>query len=89
MREVPPGNLAQRVLRAVTVLLALLEKEALKDLRVQLDSLDPKALLDPLGRMACQDTLDNVERLDFKARLAPQGQGVLLDHRDQLGRLVQ
>ncbi|KAJ8784613.1 hypothetical protein J1605_007964, partial [Eschrichtius robustus] len=53
----------------------------LKDLKVQLDSLDQKALLDHLERMACQDTLGNVERLGFKARPALLGQGVLLDHR--------
>ena len=70
-------------------LLALLVKEVLKDLKVQLDSLDQKALQDHLGKMACQDTLGNVERLDFKARPALLGQGVLLDHRDQLVRLVQ
>lgn len=70
-------------------LLALLVKEVLKDLKVQLDSLDQKALLDHLEKMACQDILGNVERLDFKARLALLGQAVLLDHRDQLVRLVQ
>lgn len=88
-REAPLGNPAQRALQVVMALQALLVKEALKDLRVQLGSLDQKALLVHLGRMAYQDTLDNVERLDFKARLAPLGQGVSLDHRDQLARLVR
>lgn len=89
VQEVPLGNLVQRALQVVMALLVLPVKEALKDLRVQLDSLDQKALLDHQGRMVCQDTLGNVERLDFKARLVLQGQGVSLDHRDQLVRLVQ
>lgn len=89
VREVPLGNLVQRALQVVMALLALLVKEVLKDLRARLDSLDQKALLDHLGRMACQDTLGNVERQDFKARLALLDQEVLLDHRDQLVRLVQ
>lgn len=88
-QEVPLGNQVQRALQVVMALLALLVKEVLKDLKVQLDSLDQKALLDHLEKMACQDILGNVERLDFKARPALLGQGVLLDHRDQLVRLVQ
>lgn len=89
VQEVPRGNLVPRARQVVTAPLALLVKEALKDLRVQLDSLDQKALLDHLERMAFRDTLGNVERLDFKARPALLGQGVLLDHRGPLVRLVQ
>lgn len=89
VREVPLGNLVQRALLAVTVLLALLVKEALKDRRVLLDSLDQKALLDRQGRMACPGTLGSVGRRDFKARLGLLGQGVLLDHRGPLVRQVQ
>lgn len=62
---------------------------ALKDLRVLLGFQDQKALQDHLGKMACRDTLGNVEKQDFKARLALLVQEVLLDHRDQLVRLVQ
>lgn len=87
--EVPRENLGQRVLRVVMALLALQVKEALKDLRVQLDSLDQKALLVLLGRMDYQDTLDSVEKLDFKAKQVPLGQEVWLDHRDRLVKLVQ
>lgn len=89
VQEVPRGNLVPRARQVVTAPLALLVKEALKDLRVQLDSLDQKALLDHLERMAFRDTLGNVERLDFKARPALLGQGVLLDHRGPPVRLVQ
>lgn len=67
---------------------ALLEREARKDLRVRLDSQDLKALLDHLGRTACQGTLGNVERLDFKARPVLLGPGALLDHRGPLARPV-
>lgn len=88
-QEVPRGNQGQRELLVVMVLLALQVKEVLRDLRVQLDSLDQKALLVHLGKMDYQDTLGNVERLDFKARLGPLDQVVLLDHRDPLVRLVQ
>lgn len=87
-REAPPGSRVRRALRAVTAPQALLAREALKDLRVRLDSQDQKALLDHLGRMACQGTLGNVERLDFKARPAPLGPGALLDHRGPLARPV-
>lgn len=87
--EVLQGSLGQRVLQVVMVLLALQVKEALKDLRVQLDSLDQKAPLALLGRMDYQDTLGSVERPDFKARPVPLGQEVSLDLRDRLERLVQ
>lgn len=88
VQEVPLENRAQRALREVMARLVLQVKEVLKDLRVQLDFLDQKALLVHLGRMGCQDTLGNVVKQDFKARLAPLGQEVLLDHRDQQVRLV-
>lgn len=88
-QEVPRGNQGQRELLVVMVLLALQVNEVRKDLRVQLDSLDQKALLVHQERMGYQDTLGNEGRLDFKARLGPLGQEVLLGHRDQLVRLVQ
>lgn len=87
-RAAPPGSQARRALRAAMAPQALLEREARKDLRVRLDSRDLKALLDHLGRTACQGTLGNVERLDFKARPALLGPGALLDHRGPLGRPV-
>lgn len=85
-QEVPRGSQGPRELQVVMVLQALLVKEVLKDHRVQLDSLDQRALPVLLGRMDSQDTLGNVGRLDFKARLGLLVQEVLLDHRDQLVR---
>lgn len=74
--EVPRENLVRRVLQVVMALLVLQAKGALKDLKVQLDSLDQKAPLALLGKMGYQDTLGSVVRLDFKARQVPLDQEV-------------
>lgn len=71
------GNLAQRATLVVMAPLVLLEKGDHQGLKDQLDFLDQKAPLVPLGRMDCLGTLAREEKLVSKARLALQALLVL------------
>lgn len=84
--EVLLENQVLRVLQAMMVHLAHLEKEDLKDLRVQSDFLDQRAPLDQLVRMGCLVTLGSGERLASKERLVLQALAVWLVHRGLLVR---
>lgn len=73
-QEVRQANQALRAQRAMTVLLARLAREDLKDPRALWASQDQRAPLDHLERTGCPDILASAERRDSKERLAPRVQ---------------